>query len=193
MSDKALTTPPEAHDHLRWQNPFTEDAEEPEEPEQPEGPEQAPLTPRKQGDEVIDHYIEPGGGKVALTLGKIVFNVRIQSLTLNLSETATCASHANKRWVMTVVSGSGVVGAEDEIRAFVTQNGLDKQPFYVGVRSDVDQLVVMWRCSTRDRHKAKLLTLPGTARSELLTLQRGGAQRQRPVTTPEQALSPIHI
>ena len=138
----------------------------------------------------LEHYYNPGGSRVSLLhRNEAAFNQKVVTTPFTFTETAACTSHAMKRWVMVVASGTGVAGTKEALNAFVGQNSFTGNPFFVGKRGDVDELIVLWRCLDRHRHRPKPLAVVAGARLELLTIARGGNQKQKLVDTVTQAIS----
>ena len=123
-------------------------------------------------------------GKLALYRGEAVCAVDLpapQTAPRPL-ETEACASHSGKFWVIVVVS-LHAAELENDITITLTslaeRNGIVDSPFFVGKVRDINELLVMWKCETRDRHKAKQLEVPEHATRELLTVTKGGSQQMK--------------
>ena len=131
----------------------------------------------------IDGYIG-GGGRVKLMRGEAAYIVKAQRPPhCVFTETTACDSHAKKFWVCAVAPG--VAQSEEELRALAQRHGFESQPFLVGKVGSVGENIVIWRCSEKDRHRAKGLSLEGV---QCLTLKKGGGQSKKLITTVEQAI-----
>ena len=129
----------------------------------------------------IVHCNSPNG-KLFLMHGEVKFTTQAGTGEPPALETLEpCASHQFKRWVVAFVMDR--LDSEADLRSFVTRQGIDAQPFFVGCGGM--QTYVLYQCRETDKHRSKALSFPsGEARPYgLHTFRKSGGQAQKVIET----------
>ena len=101
----------------------------------------------------IDFYLSDKG-RINMCKGSIAY--KEQEATESRAEhLEPCKDHKSKYWVFGVLHGPPL--DEEGMRAFAAQHIPEGAPFMLGQGGLVQEIVVVYRCETRDRHKPKLI------------------------------------
>ena len=125
-------------------------------------------------------------GKIRLIRRDTVYGIAKDPADGTLTETAKCDNHAKKFWVIVIA----IVEPEQPhdkaaLTAIAERNGCASKPFFIGKCAKVDEILVIYKCDSRDRHRSKKLDFE---RTQCLTLKKGGGQSEKLVKTIEQAI-----